>query len=85
MDATGSVGFQIFNSNDGNNFTTIQGIGANSKFSINTRDATTQRNNIQIQNGNQVTIQGTAGQGINFLNDQITHLGQTNFKNIVNL
>ena len=85
MDATGTLGFQIYNSNDGNNFTTIQGIGANSKFSINTRDATTQRNNIQIQNGNQVTIQGTAGQGINFLNDQITHLGQTNFKNNVNL
>jgi len=77
MDATGTLGFQIFNSNDGNNFTNIQGIGANSKFTINTRDATTQRNNIQIQNGNQVTIQGTAGQGISIFNDQTTLNGLT--------
>ena len=43
MDATGTLGFQIFNSNDGNNFTTLQGIGANSKFQIRTANATTQQ------------------------------------------
>ena len=72
MDATGTLGFQIFSSNDSNNFTTIQGIGANSKFQIRTRDATTQQTNFIIQNGNQVTIQGTAGQGISIFNDQTT-------------
>ena len=77
MDAIGNLGVQMFNSNDGNNYTTLQAIGANSKFQIRTSNATTQQTNLLIANSNQVTIQGTDGQGITIFNDQTTLNGLT--------
>ena len=73
LDPTATKRIQIFNASG--NFTTLQAIGINSKFQIRTSNATTQQSNLIIQNSNQVTIQGTANQGIEILNDQITMNG----------
>ena len=53
MDSGNNQGIQIFASNDlGNNNTVLQGIAANSRFQINTRDSTNQFRNLFLEYGN---------------------------------
>lgn len=77
MDSGNVQGIQMFNSNVlGDNSTALQGIGANSKFSINTRDSTTQRNNFTAEYGNHIQIKGLTG-GIDCLNDTVNLFSST--------
>jgi hypothetical protein len=77
MDSTGVQGIQMFNSNVlADNSTGLLGIGANSKFTINTRDSTTQRNNFTAEYGNHIQIKGLTG-GIDCLNDTVNLFSST--------
>jgi hypothetical protein len=71
MDTGNNQGIQIFASNDLlNNNTVLQGIGINSRFQINTRDATNQFRNLFLEYGNHSQL-STATCGIDCLNDTV--------------
>jgi hypothetical protein len=71
MDTGNNQGIQIFASNDlGNNNTVLQGIGANSRFQINTNNATNQFRNLFVEYGNHSQL-STATCGIDCLNDTV--------------
>ena len=77
MDTGNNQGIQIFASNDlGNNTTALQGIGANSRFQINTRDATNQFRNLFLEYGNHSQL-STATCGIDCLNDTVLLFSST--------
>ncbi len=77
MNSTNVQGIQMFTSNTiGDNTTSLQGIGANSKFTINTRDSTTQRNNFVAEFGNHIQMKGLTG-GIDCLNDTVNLFSST--------
>jgi hypothetical protein len=71
MDTGTSQGIQMFTSNDLlNNNTTLQGIGANSRFQINTRDSSNLQRNLFLEYGNHSQL-STATCGIDCLNDTV--------------
>jgi hypothetical protein len=71
MNADTNQGIQMFTSNDLlNNNTTLQGIGANSRFQINTRDSSNLQRNLFLEYGNHSQL-STATCGIDCLNDTV--------------
>ena len=77
MDSSNAQGIQMFNSNVlGDNSTSLQAIGANSKFQINTRNATNQIRNLLLEYANHSQLQGTTG-GIDCLNDTVNLFSST--------
>ena len=77
MDTGNNQGIQIFASSDlGNNNTVLQGIGANSRFQINTNNATNQFRNLFVEYGNHSQL-STATCGIDCLNDTVLLFSST--------
>ena len=66
---------------------TIQTWTANSRIRLNTAGATAgvTTNNLLLENGNRIVIQGQDGQGIDILNNQIAINGVTTFNNSINV
>ena len=72
----------MFNNGANNTITDFHGIGTSTRFNFYSTPSTgPEVNNLWIGNGNNVVLQGQAGQGIEITNNNIVIQGITNFNN----